>query len=644
MSQRRSSFTPTGPAKNAFVVLRESSRMRRPNFDPRIDRMLEYVDLMPSFRRGVAGVVCAVGMLSAACAARTPQTVTQASPQVAPDPSPAPLQLPDRDPIQDLIALSEQHFQSGERELREGHLSAARASFDRAVDVILESPGGARSDPQLSAHFDRLIERISGHELTALAQADGFAEKAPEPASIDDLLSIPTFEVPAPSPETERAVANDLQSFTHDIDIPQNSRVLAYVELFTGRLKGYLEEGLSRGARYLPMIQDVFRAEGLPLDLAYVPLIESAFKPNALSRAKAKGMWQFMRGTALENGLRHDWYIDERADPEKATRAAAKYLKTLYSMFGDWHLALASYNGGPGRVQRAMKRSGRDDFWKLSATSRYLPRETRDYVPLILAAIVIARNPLQYEMEVEPIEAPLFETVTVTGAVDIRRIAEWASAPVQDIQDLNPELRRWTTPVKASEYELKVPMGTASLINTRLTEQGIDDLAPLSHYTVKKDETLLSISKKLRVSRSDLAEANYLSTKSRLQTGQQLIIPRAPTLLAARTETPSSQTPDAVLATTDVAARPAADQPAVAAKPASDEAPTKSTTAKRAAGETPTKSTTTHRVARGETLFSIAKRYGTTVALIKELNSLRSNVIHVGQRLVIESLSTLATN
>src|SRR4030095_11485281 len=160
------------------------------------------------------------------------------------------------------------------------------------------------------------------------------------------------------------------------------------------------------------MIQEVFRAEGLPLDLAYVPLIESAFKPNALSRAKAKGMWQFMRGTALENGLQHDWYIDERADPEKATRAAAKYLKTLYSMFGDWHLALASYNGGPGSVQRSIKTSGRH-------------------------------------------AAPLFETVTVTGAVDIRRIAEWAGSPVQDIQDLNPELRRWTTPVRETEYELK---------------------------------------------------------------------------------------------------------------------------------------------------------------------------------------------
>ncbi len=499
--------------------------------------MLEYADPMLSFRRGVSGVLCAVGLLlSGACAARSPQTTTAQAPSVvAPQPAPAAAAQPD--PVQELIALSEQHFQAGERELSEGHLDAATAAFDRAVDVLLESPGGARSNQQLSAHYDRLIERISGHELMALAQADGFAEKAPEPASIDDLLTITTFERPTPTPETERTVANDLQAVVHDIEIPQNARVLAYVELFTSRLKGYLEEGLSRGARYLPMIQEVFRAEGVPLDLAYVPLIESAFKPNALSRAKAKGMWQFMRGTALENGLRHDWYIDERADPEKATRAAAKYLKTLYSMFGDWHLALASYNGGPGRVQRAMKRSGRDDFWKLSATSRYLPRETRDYVPLILAAIIIAKSPAQYEMDVMPIEVPLFETVTVAGAVDIRRVAEWAGASVQDIQDLNPELRRWTTPIRATEYELKVPMGAAEAINTRLTEQGGDDLAPLSHYTVKKNETLPSIAKKLGVSRSDLAEANYLSAKSKLETGQQLVIPRAPTLLATRTET-----------------------------------------------------------------------------------------------------------
>jgi membrane-bound lytic murein transglycosylase D len=580
--------------------------------------MLEYAEPMLSFRRGLSGVLCAVGLLlSASCAARSPQPTTVQAPQqdVVPQLAAAPVAQPD--PVEELIALSEQHFQAGEHELSEGHLDAATAAFDRAVDVLLESPGGARSNPQLSAHYNRLIERISGHELTALAQADGFAEKAPEPASIDDLLTIATFEPPAPTPETERTVANDLQVVVHDIEIPQNARVLAYVELFAGRLKWYLEDGLSRGARYLPMIQEVFRAEGVPLDLAYVPLIESAFKPNALSRAKAKGMWQFMRGTALENGLRHDWYIDERADPEKATRAAAKYLKTLYSMFGDWHLALASYNGGPGRVQRAMKRSGRDDFWKLSATPRYLPRETRDYVPLILAAIIIARSPAQYEMEVTPIEVPLFETVTVAGAVDIRRVAEWAGASVQDIQNLNPELRRWTTPIRATEYALKVPMGAAEVINARLTEGG-NDLAPLSHYTVKKNETLPSIAKKLGVSRSDLAEANYLSTKSKLRTGQQLVVPRAPTLLAARTET-VGQPADAVPATATRRVVGADDDP-------------------------PARTATTHRVVRGETLSMIAKLYGTTVAQIKELNSLRNNVIHVGQRLIIERLSTLATN
>src|SRR4029453_12477807 len=184
-------------------------------------------------------------------------------------------------------------------------------------------------------------------------EGDGFAEQRSEPAAIDTLLDTP--DPVSATAETARTVENSLESTKYDIDIPFNTRVLSYVELFSGRLKGYLEEGLGRGARYLPMIQEVFRAEGLPLDLAYIPLVESAFKPSALSRAKARGIWQFMRGTGLENGLAHDWYIDERAEPEKATRAAAKYLRTLNEMFdGDWHLALASYNGGPGRVHGAV--------------------------------------------------------------------------------------------------------------------------------------------------------------------------------------------------------------------------------------------------------------------------------------------------
>jgi len=216
------------------------------------------------------------------------------------------------DPIADLIALSNSHFDAGQAELQLGHLDSARSEFNKALDVLLESPSGARSEPRIREHFDRMVERISATELTSLAKGDGFAEKNYQPASIDDILALSTFQ-PNASAHTQEAVAADLQSNDHDIDIPLNSRVLSFVELFTGRLRGYLQEGLSRGARFLPMIQDVFRAEGLPLDLAYVPLVESAFKPDALSRAKAKGMWQFMRGTALENGLKHDWYIDERA-------------------------------------------------------------------------------------------------------------------------------------------------------------------------------------------------------------------------------------------------------------------------------------------------------------------------------------------
>ncbi len=210
-------------------------------------------------------------------------------------------------------------------------------------------------------------------------------------------------------------------------------------------------------------------------------------------------------------------------------------------MFGeDWHLALASYNGGPGRVQRAMKRSGREDFWALSASSRFLPQETRDYVPLILAAMIIARNPAQYGMNVTPWDEQQFETVQVAEAVDIRRVAEWVDIPVQTIQELNPELRRWTTPVRATDYELKVPMGTADAVRERLEQADPAELAALNRHTVKKGETLTSIAKRLKVSRGDLAEANYLTLKSRVTPGQQLVIPRPPTLLlATRTENPA---------------------------------------------------------------------------------------------------------
>ena len=565
-------------------------------------------------RHGLSGAILALALLTTGCATTSAKPdVTPATPQADAPVSADPAPQPTLDPVDQLIAVSNGYFEAGQRELNQGHLQQAKIAFNQALEVLLESPYGARSEPRIREHFDRLVERISAYEVTALAQGDGFTEQRSEPASIDELLAASTFEKPIATLETQRTVAEDLQATIHDIDIPMNSRVLSYVQLFTGRLQDYLEEGLSRGAQYLPMIQNVFRAEGLPLDLAYVPLIESAFKTNALSRAKARGMWQFMRGTALENGLKHDWYIDERADPVKATKAAARYLKTLHRMFkGDWHLALAAYNGGPGRVNRAIRRSGRRDFWKLSATRRYLPRETREYVPLILAAVIIARNPAQYGMNVVPVEAAPFERVTLPVAVDLRRIAEWTATSVDDIQALNPELRRWTTPVRTKDYELKVPAGTSGIVRDWLAQSNAADLAPLRWHTVKRGETLLSIARKLKVSRADLAEANYLSIRSGVKAGQQLIIPREPQLLlAARAEPPAppveTRRADAVVAAAGVAPR----------------------------AEKTEQARLYHRVRRGDTLYGIARLYNTTVAALKTWNRLRTSAIHPGQRLMI---------
>ena len=555
--------------------------------------------------------VAAVGILftTAGCGGNS-------KPQVQPDPLPAsqqpapPIDPPAPDPIATLIATSQKHFEAGERELNLGHLERARMEFDRSVDLMLESPYGARTDARMREHFDRLVDRINAYEVTALGQGDGFVEKKYEPASIDELLKIATFPKPDADPKTTEAVKQDLASTQHDIPIAQNKRVLSYVELFQGRLREFIHDGLTRGTKYLPMIQSVFRAEGLPLDLAYIPIIESGFKPNALSRAKAKGPWQFMKATAIENGLHHDWYIDERSDPEKATIAAAKYLKTLSKMFdGDWNLVLAAYNGGQGRVQRAVKRSGKEDFWELSATSKFLPRETREYVPLILAAIIVAKNPAQYGFNIVAHEPISYDKVNVPRAVDLRRVAEWTGTSIDEIQALNPQLRRWTTPVKYPTFELKVPPGTGDQFQARLADAVPGDLTALKWYTVRRGESLATIARTLKVSRLDLAEANSLSVRSRVRTGQELIIPRAPaTLLASRTERP---------APAEVASRPLTG------------------TATIPDGAVRRPSSIVYRVKRGDTLSSIAELFDTTVARIKSLNKLRGNAIVAGARLKI---------
>jgi membrane-bound lytic murein transglycosylase D len=563
-------------------------------------------------RRTIAAACCVV---LAACGGKPKPQVTAKAPatqvvKAAPQP-PAPAK-PVPDPVATLIATSQRHFETGERELKSGHLDKAREAFDQAVEVLIESPYGARTDTRMRDHFDRLIDRINAYEVTALAQGDGFTEKKYEAAPIDEILkNATTFPAPTAEAATMAAVKADLEHSAHDIPIPEHAKVLSYVEVFQGRMREYIQDSLERGAKYMPMIQAVFRAEGLPLDLAYIPIIESSFKTNALSKASAKGPWQFMRPTAKEHGLKTDWFIDERSDPEKATVAAAKYLKTLSKMFdGDWNLVLAAYNGGPGRVSRAIKRSGIDDFWELSKTSKYLPRETREYVPLIMAAMIVGRNPAQYGFEAITAEPIGYDKVSLPRAVDLRRVAEWAGTSVDEIQALNPELRRWTTPIKYPEYEVKVPKGTADRLTAKLAEASPADFSAFKWYTAKKGETLVTVARRFGVSRSDVAEANNMSAKARLRPGQELIIPRAPaTLLAARAER---------AAPTAVASRSIAEPAEVAAV------------------TTPAKvEHVTYKVKRGDTLFSIAELFNTTVAKIKTWNRLTSNRISAGAKLTI---------
>jgi membrane-bound lytic murein transglycosylase D len=555
-------------------------------------------------------VVLLALVLTTACASKRP-TVAAPIPAPAVAAAPAP-QPPPRDPVAEALAASEQFFDAGRQAVENGHLNDARLAFDQALDRLLLVPGGARADARVAAALDALVDRISAVELDALARGDGFTETTSEPASIDSLLSLSLPEIEfetLPAPDVVTAVREDLATTVHDIPIPQNAKVLGYVEAFQGRLRGFLTDGMTRGAAYMPMIQEVFRQEGLPLDLAYVPLVESAFKPTALSRASARGVWQFMRATGRENGLEHDWYIDERADPEKATRAAAKYLKTLHRIFdGDWHLALASYNGGPGRVQRAVNRSGLDDFWQLSTSKRgVLPRETREYVPMILAAMIIAKNPAQYGFEI-PAAAPLdSERVVLSGPVDLRRIAEWAGVPAETIRTLNPELRRWTTPVRETSYELRVPPGTAAAVTDAYKATAPEDSAALQWYSVRKGESLQTIARKLRVSRTDLAEANYLKTNARVRIGQKLVVPRAPS--------------PALVARRDAGATATAAAERADAEPAPQAAPSR----------------VVYRVRRGDTLYEIARKHGVTVEELRAWNNLRGSAIGIGDRLSIHA-------
>src|SRR6266481_6249764 len=440
-----------------------------------------------------------------------------------PAPEAAPQPAPSSDPAADLIAKVEKEYLAGQDNYKAGHLEAARQNFDRAFDTLLSSDLQINADPRLEAEFDRILEGTNGFEMQALQQGDGFTEQKSEPAPIDEANSV-TFPVDA---NIKAKAEAEIKSTHSDLPLMMTDQVAGYINYFSSRGRGTLEHGLTRSGRYRTMIERILKEEGVPQDLIYLAQAESGFHPYAVSRAGARGIWQFMGSRARGYDLHHDVFVDERQDPEKSTRAAARHLKDLYSQFGDWYLAMAAYNSGPGTVQSAVKRTGYADFWELYRRN-VLPKETRNYVPIIVAVTIMAKNPTQYGLDHLEKEKPVpYDTVTVDNPVDLRLVAECIDVSPSELQELNPSLLRMTTP-QAPGFKLRLPAGTKEEFETAIAVIPPEMRVWWRYHKVVPGDTLSSIAGTYRSTPKAIAEANHLEDSASLAPESKLAIPIVP--------------------------------------------------------------------------------------------------------------------
>ena len=505
----------------------------------------------------------------------------------APAPQPQSQQTlpPKPDPVPDLVKLVEDEYAKGEANYRTGHLEAARENFDRAFDILLTGPVGVHSDDRLEREFDKIVESVNRLEMLALKEGDGFTGQRSEPAPIDEANEV-TFPI---DPAVRAKAEAELRQTRSDLPLVMNDQVASFVNYFSaGKGRGAMEHGLVRAGRFHDMISRVLREEGVPQDLIYLAQAESGFHPLALSRAGARGMWQFMAGRASGYGLQRNWWVDERQDPEKATRAAARHLKDLYNQFGDWYLAMAAYNSGPGTVQRAVERTGYADFWELYRRN-VLPGETRNYVPIILAVTIVAKNPAQYGLDrISPETPPAVDVVKVNYAVDLRLVAECIDTSVATLQDLNPSLLRMTTP-KDADYELTLPAGTGERFQATIAAIPLEMRTQWRYHKVQPGETLSQVAQRYHTSTRSIAQVNNIEEDAVLQKDAKLIIPV--------------------------------------------------TAVRRAAGEGDTVTYSRHPVMhtarKGETALSVADDYAVPVEMVRKWNHLHGNQLRVGQTLRI---------
>jgi membrane-bound lytic murein transglycosylase D len=466
------------------------------------------------------------------CGAEKRSTVAQA-PAATPAVQPLPLKprvaLPDKPPAEApdaanvLVSQVEALYKTGMADYRSGNLEEAKEQFDQAVEKLLESNLDVQGDDRLSGEFDKLVDDVYAVEAAALERGDTLSPHNYVPSPLESFSGL-TFPV---DPRIKQRAQQEVKAVRSDLPLVSNDYVDGVLTYFQNRGRGYITTALKRLGIYQPIISETLRKEGIPQDLIYLAALESAFNPYALSKEGAKGIWQFMLGTGVLYGLKKDRWVDDREDPVKSTQAAARHLKDLYQMFGDWSLAMAAYDSGPLTVQAAVERTGYADYWTLRRLHA-LPTETEDYVPIFMATLMIAKDPKAYGFDVQPDPPLSADQVVVSTPTDLRLVAQLIDRPVEELTRLNPSLLRWTTPPNVPQFTLNIPQGTKEEFEQRVAAIPEDKRIWWRAYKVEEGETLSSIAKKLHVSPVALREVNRLDNESALQQGTHLVVPLAP--------------------------------------------------------------------------------------------------------------------
>jgi membrane-bound lytic murein transglycosylase D len=456
-----------------------------------------------------------------AAADPAPAQVQQTPAAAAPPPESAFADVAAPDAIADLVASVEKEYQAGLANYQAGKTEEAKQNFDNAFNALLGSSLDVRSDKRLEEEFDHMVEGVNHLDLGGLT-SDAEAQQKSEPAPIDETNAI----APAADPNIKAKAQAEIKSTRSDLPLMMTDQVAGYISYFSNRGRGTFERAFARSGRYHDMIVSTFKEEGVPQDLIYLAQAESGFHPLAVSRAGARGIWQFMASRGRGYGLSHNPWVDDRQDPEKSTRAAARHLKDLYKQFGDWYLAMAAYNSGPGTVQAAVKRTGYADFWELYRRN-VLPKETRNYVPIILAVTIMAKNPSQYGLDEVAMDHPAaYDAVTINYPVDLRLVAECIDSTPDALQDLNPSLLRLTTP-REGKFELHLPAGTKDQYGAAITAIPPDMRLWWRYHTVHSGDTLASLAHTYHTTPKSIVETNHLEA-SALEADAKLIIPVAP--------------------------------------------------------------------------------------------------------------------